>query len=273
MARLTVLGETPRVRAIARCSARTLPPAAAIIWSNLPPQHPLQHPGNPSIDGRFSGVADRGICAAVFRPKTRVQQRAEHSQAVANRDRAKAALDSAGTVARSSAEIQPTIDGKLASRRDLKGCDAAKPPAPQAARSVCADVATLKAELARAERIEGLKAHYEATEAALANIGGRRVADPGAPALSSCLSALGVNVSAETLGDYLVLVAVVALEIGSTFAALLVAPTAQPHDAGGQPFIAGHAACRRARLTELRTAAPQRKPTSTPVRHPHHDHR
>lgn len=51
-----------------------------------------------------------------------------------------------------------------------------------------------------------------------------RQADPGARALSSYLSAVGVEVAPERLADWLVLVGVLALEMGSALAGLLVGP-------------------------------------------------
>ena len=67
------------------------------------------------------------------------------------------------------------------------------------------------------ERLE--RAEREAGEAPA-----ERPSDPGAKALANYLAALGLQVPADRLADWIVLVGVLALEIGSALAGLLVAP-------------------------------------------------
>lgn len=55
-----------------------------------------------------------------------------------------------------------------------------------------------------------------------------RPSDPGAKALASYLAALGLQVPPDRLADWIVLIGVLALEIGSALAGLLVAPARSP---------------------------------------------
>ena len=65
-------------------------------------------------------------------------------------------------------------------------------------------------------------------------------ADPGARALASYLAALGVSASPDKLVDWIVLVGVLALEIGSALAGLLATPVrAQTMGCDLQPVLAG----------------------------------
>jgi len=98
---------------------------------------------------------------------------------------------------------------------------------PTKARTVCAEqVAPLKAELARAARREALERDMQAlgTQAPGVSI----TADPGAKALAVYLAALGLSVPADMLSEYLVLIAVLALEIGSALSVVLVKSVSTP---------------------------------------------
>jgi hypothetical protein len=102
-------------------------------------------------------------------------------------------------------------------------------------RTVCPLVADLKAEKARAER----RATLEAVVAQLLPVVTKpneahvKDADPGASALSAYLCALGFKLPAETITDWLALVPVLALEIGSALAGVL-AMSLRP-EVSGQP--------------------------------------
>jgi len=96
-------------------------------------------------------------------------------------------------------------------------------------RTTCIEkVAPLKAELANAERREQLQASLAQPDAQPS-----KVADPGSVALATYLRAVGLNLSAEVVAQWLILVPVLALEVGSALAMVLVqssstvSPTAQ----------------------------------------------
>ncbi len=86
-------------------------------------------------------------------------------------------------------------------------------------RTVCIEqVAPLRTELAKAERKEKLEAGLPTSGSAKIE----RQADPGSTALVTYLAALGIVVPAEIVAQWLNLVPVLALEIGSALAAVLV---------------------------------------------------
>lgn len=124
--------------------------------------------------------------------------------------------------ARSPAELEPLIAAKVAA---TKGADCTLWVESTRQRAVCVDVAQLRAEAARGERRDELAGRLAAAERALADAGPQRVADPSAVALATYLGAFGLQIEPRRLGDWLVLVAVFALEIGSMFAAALVTAT------------------------------------------------
>jgi hypothetical protein len=78
-------------------------------------------------------------------------------------------------------------------------------------------IAPLKAELALAQRRESLEAQLTTAPSIAA-----KVADPGSTAIAGYLSALGFKANAETVGLWLLLIPVLALEIGSALAKVLV---------------------------------------------------
>lgn len=124
--------------------------------------------------------------------------------------------------ARSQAELEPLIAAKVAA---TKGADCTLWVESTKQRATCVEVAQLRAEAARGERRDELAGRLAAAERALADAGPQRVADPSAVALATYLGAFGLQIEPRRLGDWLVLVAVLALEVGSMFAAVLVAAT------------------------------------------------
>jgi hypothetical protein len=159
--------------------------------------------------GRADGVAERQSETT----------RATDAQRVRDRlDRELAALPKP---TRSVAELEPVIAGKLASRRDLDGCTGWLPDAK--ARTICIEISTLKADKAKAESWETLRTRLDEAEATAAT-GTAKTADPGSAALAAYLEALGVKVDPSTLGNWLVLVGVIALEVGSALAGVLAKP-------------------------------------------------
>ena len=87
------------------------------------------------------------------------------------------------------------------------------------ARSICIDVAKLRIERGNAERREKLEAQLaDLTPAPGEHEVAQKVADPGASALATYLQALGIVVRPEVLSEWLVLVPVIALELGAALA-------------------------------------------------------
>ena len=92
-------------------------------------------------------------------------------------------------------------------------------------------IAKLKGEKARTERREKLQAIVTAYRPGMA-----KVADPGSTAIRTYLSSLGVSVEADTLAQWLTLVPVLALELGSALGVVLVnamprrEPLPEPHE-------------------------------------------
>ncbi len=124
------------------------------------------------------------------------------------------------TPSRPVAEVQAEIDGLLIAP-NVNGCRAING---SATRKICPKVATARIELARAKRRAELEALLTATAAAPSSgmqTHSVAVADPGAAALSTYLAMLGFSIRPEHLADWLVLLAVLALEIGSALAGVL----------------------------------------------------
>lgn len=121
--------------------------------------------------------------------------------AARDRTRIEAELTAIG-ITRPSAAIQAELDGGVRRSR----------------------VAPLKVELATAQRREAL-------EAKLTNNPGiaGKVADPGSAAIAGYLSALGFKATAETVALWLLLIPVLALEIGSALAKVLVEAFPRTH--------------------------------------------
>lgn len=100
----------------------------------------------------------------------------------------------------------------------------------------CTKLTKVKTELGRAKR----KAELEVIIANAATSGkegaGGGESDPGAVNLAIYLSALGLNISSETVGRWLALIPTLAIEIGSSLAAILVSSlAAQPKGNPAQP--------------------------------------
>lgn len=88
-------------------------------------------------------------------------------------------------------------------------------------RNTCIEkVSPLQAELGRAERKEKLEADLGKLPSA--GVQTIKVGDPGSAALATYLGVLGFTVSTEKVAQWLILVPVLALELGSAFALVLV---------------------------------------------------
>lgn len=123
-----------------------------------------------------------------------------------------------------SAAIKAQIDALMSSKRGLKGC---RPGTDwyrtSAHRRTCVQVNELRAEMAMAQRREQIDTRIASLDAALgASNSAQRAADPAAQALSVYLAALGFSVRAAVITEWLVLVPVLALEIGSLLSVALV---------------------------------------------------
>jgi hypothetical protein len=161
-----------------------------------------------------------------------VAERAAHvaaaKDATTRRERIEGELATLGTV-RPAATIQAEIAGLLADRR-LGDCTQINGPR---TRATCPMVASLRAELGRAERRESLEQALATVTGPMPNAPAVQAADPGAAALSAYLGALGFAATPAGIGEWLVLIPVLALEIGSALAAALarsglVVPAAAP---------------------------------------------
>ncbi len=137
------------------------------------------------------------------------------------RERYEAAKDELATLpaARPVAELQKQINDLLLT----PGADGCAEINGKITRTVCPLVAGLKAEKARAERRATLEAILAQPPPVIAAPKETHVAhaDPGASALSAYLAALGFKLPADTITDWLALVPVLALEVGSALAGVL----------------------------------------------------
>jgi hypothetical protein len=89
--------------------------------------------------------------------------------------------------------------------------------------SLCARVVLpLRAELARAERREALEVELNRLNQGGGSRGSSGVSDPASQALAAYLTAVGFSLNAERIGQWLILVPVLALELGSALALVLV---------------------------------------------------
>ena len=151
----------------------------------------------------------------------RVAERAATSNiAIKARDRyqrAELELDRLA-VARPSAELQSLIDGVLSDPR-ADGCHTIDGPF---TRDQCPKLVEWKSEQARAQRRAELETTMRQAERDIASGPTTLAGDPGASALGTYLAALGVVVSTDVLSRWLALVPVLALEVGSALAGVLV---------------------------------------------------
>ncbi|MEQ1719330.1 MAG: hypothetical protein ABL907_25635 [Hyphomicrobium sp.] len=154
-----------------------------------------------------------------------VSERAGHTLAVVDarriRDDARRDLDAIGPT-RPETELAPL----LASARRLAGDCTRIMTATQ--RDACKGLPQIESEAARAERHDKALAALQTAETAVAKAGHTKQLDPGPVALASFLAVFGVTVPADRLSDWMVLVGVLALEVGSALAGLLARPVQCP---------------------------------------------
>jgi hypothetical protein len=130
---------------------------------------------------------------------------------------------------RPAAEVQAEIDGLLLT----PGADNCSAINGRVSREVCPKVAALRIEKARAGRRGELEAilatPLPAAQPSITASGKAvRDADPGSTALATYLAALGFVVPVKVLSDWLSLVPVIALELGSALSGLLVLTVSSP---------------------------------------------
>ena len=131
--------------------------------------------------------------------------------------RAKLELDGL-LAARPAAELQSLIDGVLIDPR-AGGCAVIDG---KFTREQCPRVTEWKAEQARAQRRRQLEQTIYEAEAAMAGGPVAKTADPGATALATYLAIFGLKVEPSLLTELLILVGVLALELGSALSLVLV---------------------------------------------------
>jgi hypothetical protein len=160
-------------------------------------------------------------------------------------------------ITRPSASVQAELDGILADDR-LKGCKEKLDSWRLAA--TCTDkVSPLRSELYTAEHREALERQLSAGHTLAA-----KDADPGSTALVTYLSALGFTVPAAVVGQWLILVPVLALEIGSALAYVLVqavSSSSEPHRVNAShypvapgPMVQAHSTASETATTKVKAA-------------------
>ena len=165
---------------------------------------------------------------------------------------------------RTAAEVQADIARLLATNPKAGDCRSMDNAT---ARYVCPKIASLNGEAARTKRRGELQARIDKATGAAQSIGTIKNADPGSAALATFLATLGINVSAGRLSDWLVLVPVVALELGAALALLLVqsvsAGTRTGQNGEQKPAVSGQDAAVQA---DTKTPASPGDPAPTPTK-------
>ena len=190
--------------------------AALALMATVAIGYSLQAELSLMATSRGDGIAQRE--AAI---KATSSQDADIKRARERYDRAKAELDTL-PLARPASALQAEIDGLLLT----PGANACAKVDGQISVRVCKQVTSLRTEKAAAERRaeleQTLAAPLPAATASNSEQHGVGKADPGASALSTYLAFFGIVVPAAVLSEWLVGVGVIALEVGSAFAAVLV---------------------------------------------------
>lgn len=114
------------------------------------------------------------------------------------------------------------LDAKIAGLLQTPGADGCQAINGKVTREVCPQVAELKAEAARAERRDQLERTMAEAEKETAASPIVKTADPGSTALSSYLALVGIDVKPNLLTELLILVGVLALEVGSALSLVMV---------------------------------------------------
>lgn len=132
-------------------------------------------------------------------------------------DRAKAELASL-TPARPKAEL----DAKVAALLQTKGADGCRVINGKVTAELCPKIADLRIEAGRAERRDQLETTMREAEGQTGGGVTIKAGDPAATALAAYLSLVGFQVDAKLLTELLILVGVLALEVGSALSLVMV---------------------------------------------------
>ena len=149
-----------------------------------------------------------------------------HTVAQADLDAARADLAALGNIHPVAEAEQAFAVFNLNKLYDqTKACTAATLPA---SRDWCVKATGAASELVKAKKAEALRSKIETAQSVLVASAGVTEADPGAAATSAYLGSLGLHIDPDNVAKLLVLLAVLALEVGSATAGLLVAASARP---------------------------------------------
>jgi hypothetical protein len=118
---------------------------------------------------------------------------------------------------RSSAELVPLIASKTAA---TKGANCADWTASTSIRAACIDLGKLRAEAARSVHRQQLASNLAAITEQLNNAQSPKAADPQAAALAAYSAALGYNVTADQIGQFLSLSVAIFFELASALGLL-----------------------------------------------------
>jgi hypothetical protein len=135
---------------------------------------------------------------------------------------------------RPAAEVQGLIDGVLLNPK-AGNCASTNGPY---TREWCPKVAGWRSELGRANQRAKLEATMAEAEADTKAVHAVKSPDPGAAALSTYLGMFGLSIPAAVLSEWIVLVGVVALEVGAALSVVLVQSTSVPKGSVQQDVMA-----------------------------------
>ena len=167
----------------------------------------------------YSLSAELSLWASMRSDKIAVRA-AESNVAISARDqyqRAKLELDGL-TSARPALELQSLIDGVLIDPR-AGGCVVIDG---KFTRENCPKVAEWRAEYARSQRRDHLEQSIHEAETVMASGPIAKTSDPAATALATYLAIFGLSVEPSLLTELLILIGVLALELGSALSLVLV---------------------------------------------------
>jgi hypothetical protein len=168
------------------------------------------------------------------------------------RDRIEAELAKLAN-ARPAATVKAEIGGILADQR-LGDCRTLDGPRTKAA---CPRVSVLRAELGNADRREKLEADLAALPSNGPVLAIERPADPGAHAVGVYLAALGLA-TPTGLSEWMAAIGVIALEVGSALAGLLVGSVGPVSERKTTPLVEQSSE----RQVDVRSEGPQTAPSS-----------
>ena len=158
----------------------------------------------------------------------------EHNAAIRARVRSAQSELNGLASSRPVADVEASIAKLLAANPKAGDCSVMDGPV---SRSICPTVAMYRSEIARTERRRELQEIVAKSTDSLATAPAVKSADPGSAALGTYLALLGVTVSNDVLAQWLLLVPVLALEVGAALAVVLV------QSVSGTPTVNANARC------------------------------